>query len=191
VKYRVYVLILISIVCLFASGCAPVRHVTILPLNEDFDIEALEVEEPGLEGKWLLSRNGEVWEFENDKHGDVILKINGTWEVEILLAEYDFGQVLLIYDEELVADSRGLSLALAGLFLIRRDVKGMTLMEIDPEWLERLSAENPKEGWSRKFDDRIFITSTGGVDRLLREHGGDPGAFRRYGVLRPLESSQQ
>ena len=189
-RRRACVLITV-VVSLFFLGCAPARHVMIMPLNTDFDIEALHVEDPGLEGKWLLDRNGEIWEFGSDKAGNTTLKINDTWEVEVLLVEYNVGQVLLTYDEEVAEDSRGLSLALAGLFLVMRDVKEMTLMEIDPEWLERLSMEDPEEGWSRKFGDGIFLISTGGVDRLLREHGDDPGAFRRYGVLRPLEGSQQ
>jgi hypothetical protein len=178
-------------ICLLAFGCAPARHVMIMPLNDDFDIEALEIDEPGLEGKWFFDRNDEVWEFESDKDGYITLKINGTREIDVLLVNYNVGQVLLTYDEGLASDLRGLSMPLAGLFLIRRDAEEIILMEIDPEWLDRLNTEDPEGGWSRKFDDRIFLISTGSVDRLLRDHGDDQGAFRRYGVLRPLKGSQR
>lgn len=189
-KRRTLVLIAL-IVCFLAFGCAPARHVMILPLDDDVDLEALEVEKPGLEGKWLLDRNSEVWEFGSDKAGNVILKINGTGEIIIYFFEYSFGQVMLTYVESMAEDSGGLSLPLAGLFLVRMNVQEMILMEIDPKWLERLSMEDPEEGWSRRFGDRIFMISIETIDRLLREHGDDPDAFRRYGILRPLKGSQQ
>ena len=129
-KRRTLVLIAL-IVCFLAFGCAPARHVMILPLDDDFDLEALGVEGSGLEGKWLLDRNGEVWEFGSDKAGNTILEINGTAEITVTLIEYDFGQILLTYDESLAEESRGLSMPLAGLFLVRKDAEEMILMEIE------------------------------------------------------------
>jgi hypothetical protein len=163
----------------------------ILDLDGDYYMDVMEIAEPVLEGRWLLDRSGEVWEFGSDKAGNTILEINGTAEITVTFIEYDFGRILLTYDESLAEESRSLSMPLTGLFLVMKDAEEMTLMEIDPAWLERLSMEDPEESWSRKFGDRIFITSTGSVDRLLREHGDDPDAFRRFGVLRPLKSSQQ
>ncbi len=190
-KHPFHILVAMVIISLLSFSCAPARHVTIMPLDGNFTFGELGVDEPGLEGKWLLARNGEVWEFGTDQAGDVILRINGIGDIEIHLIEYDFGQVMFTYPEDLDEYLAGLSVPLGGLFLVMRDVKEMTLMEIDPRWLERLSVKEPEERWSRKFNDRIYITSTGSVDRLLRKHGDDPGAFRRYGVLRPVEGGEQ
>jgi hypothetical protein len=168
----------------------------ILTLDADYDLDVTdlditEVAEPILEGRWLLGRSSEVWEFEYDEEGDITLNLNRAGAMEVFLFDYGFSPVLFTVGETQDAESLGLSLPLTGLFLVRGNADGITLMEIDPEWLERLSRENPEERWTRRFGDRIVMLSLERAHGFLREHGDDPGAFRRYGVLRPLEGSQR
>jgi hypothetical protein len=172
---------------LFAFGCAQTRHVMILPDDADhYDLKAGDGDESILEGKWLLDTTGEVWEFEYDKSGFINLNINEEWDMDVSLLDYGYYEVLFTYS---AADDFG---GLTGLFQVRKEEGGLTLLEIDPGWMERLSRENPEERWSRSAGDNLVVmTSDESVDRLLKEHGQDPGAFRLYGVLRPLKESPQ
>lgn len=194
-RYRTRALPLL-IVCLLAFGCAPTRHVMVLSAFDGDILDAIpgeisEVEEPILAGRWLLDRTGEVWEFGYDESGTIELGIDGTEPMDVFLLDYGSSKIMFTQSnvpEKLLFYGGSLT----GLFQVMREEDGITLLEIDPEWLDRHSGEHPEERWSRSVGDNlVLMTSAESVDRFLREHGQDPDVFRPYGVLRPLEKNPQ